>query len=594
MPSTDQSIVFALLAVLFVLLVWGRWRYDVVAFGILLAAVLLKVVPAGEAFSGFGHPATVTVAAILILSRALSRAGATDIATQLIRPALGSTPLHIAALSALGAVLSSFMNNVGTLGLLMPVAIQSALKAKRSATLLLMPLSFGSILGGLITMIGTPPNIIIATYRGDALGEPFGMFDFTPVGAVTALAGVIFIALIGWRLVPLHGQTRSAAEELFDIESYVTELRVPADSPHLGKSFAELEKMTAEIDVLLVDLIRRERRYAGPMVRHLLEAGDILKIEGGPEEIDRYKSKLGLELARAQSRRAEAEITEDPTLIEAVVGPGSRLEGREVGRLRFFANRGIALLAVSRKGRPTHGRLQTFQIEAGDVLLLHGEAERLPDAVTDAGCLPLAQRAINYGRRHQAPLLIGIFAAAIAVSTLGMMPITIALGLAVALIVVLGYLPARELYDGIDWPVIVLLGALIPVGGALQTTGGTALIAQGILLLTQGLPAAAVLVILMVVTMSLSDVLNNAATAVVMAPIGLSVAASLGVSPDPFLMAIAVSASCAFLTPIGHQNNALIMGPGGYRFGDYWRMGLPLEVLVIAVSIPMILWVWPL
>ena len=591
--TTDQITLFAILCALFALLAWGRWRYDVVAFLTLMAAVVTGVVPAGEAFAGFGHPATITVAAILILSRALTTTGATDWIARAVRPATGSTAAHIGVLSSLAAAMSSFMNNVGTLGLLMPVALQSARKAKRSPAVILMPLSFGAILGGLVTLIGTPPNIIVATYRAEVVGAPFGMFDFTPVGAVTALAGVAFIALVGWRLVPVAARKRAVSEELFDIEHYVTEARVTKDSAALGKTMAEIDEATKDIDALLIALIRGERRYR-PAAGVPVQAGDLLVIEAGPEEIDKFVTALGLELGRAKKDGKTPLGHAEGALVEAVVAPRSRLEGQTVGSQRLIGRHGFTLLAVARQGRPHRGRLKAFRFRVGDVLLLHGEAERVPDAIAAFGCLPLAERGLSIGQRGKAPVLIAIFAAAIAAASFGLLPIPIALALAVVVTVLAGLLPVRELYDGVDWPVIVLLGALIPVGGALEDTGATEVIAGAIHDATAGRSAVLVLVLLMVVTMTLSDILNNAATAVVMAPIAAGIAERLGASPDPFLMAVAVGASCAFLTPIGHQNNALIMGPGGYRFWDYWRMGLPLEVLIVAVATPMILIVWPL
>ncbi len=588
--TEQQIMIFAIMLGLFVLLVWGRWRYDVVAFGCLMVSVVAGLVPAGQAFSGFGHPATITVAAVLILSRVLSGSGAIDLLTRLIRPAANSASSHVGALAGLGAVLSTVMNNVGALGILLPMALQSARKAARSPAKLLMPLSFGSILGGLITLIGTPPNIIVATFRGELTGEPFKMFDYAPVGLAITLAGLVFITLIGWRLVPDRGTSRAANGDLFDIENYITEVRVPENNPHIGKTLHEIDELTQDIDAVIMDQIRNDRVHPATG-RKELQAGDVLKIEAAPEEIDKFVSKLGLEIG---VETGKTKPPEDATLMEAVVTPGSRLEGRLVGSLRLFARRGITILAVSRQGQPYRGRLRSFRIRPGDVLLLHGETEHLADLVPALGCLPLAEREIHFGKRKQGPAVIAIFAAAIAAASLGLVPIQIAFGIAVALLVVSGMLAVRELYDGIDWPVIVLLGSLIPVGGALQSTGATTLIADGLLMITAGLSASIVLVILMVVTMTLSDILNNAATAVVMAPIAATIAERLGVSADPFLMAIAVAASCAFLTPIGHQNNALILGPGGYRFGDYWRMGLPLEVLVIVVAVPVILMVWPL
>lgn len=588
--------IFALLAGLLTLLIWGRWRYDAVAFLALIVAVASGLVPVNLAFSGFGHPATVTVAFVLIVSRALASAGAVDWVAGLVRPAAARTSTHIAALASLAAVLSGFMNNVGTLGLLMPVAMQSARKAKRAVSLVLMPLSFGSILGGLVTLIGTPPNIIIASFRGELTGEPFSMFDFTPVGALTAVAGLAFVALIGWRLVPAEAAGRAASEDLFDIENYLAEVKVREDSKALGMTLDEIGEATPDIDALVLGIIRGERLLPQRGRWIQTQAGDRLLIEGAPEELDKFANALGLELgARAGGAGGRNPLkSEDSAVVEAVIGPRSRLDGQTVQSQRLIGRHGFVLLAVSRQGKPHRGRLRSFRFRTGDVLLLHGEAERVPDALAAFGCLPLAERGVSLGKRGTAPALIAIFAAAILASSLGLLPIAVSLGAAITAMVLLGLLPLRELYEGIDWPVIVLLGALIPVGGALESTGATEIVATGILSLTAGLSPALILVLIMVVTMTLSDLLNNAATAVVMAPIGAGIAARLGVSADPFLMAIAVAASCAFLTPIGHQNNALIMSPGGYRFGDYWRMGLPLEIVILAVSIPAILWVWPL
>jgi di/tricarboxylate transporter len=590
--TVDQLVIFAILLALFALLVWGRWRYDVVAFAALMTAVAAGLVAPGEAFDGFGHPATITVACVLVLSRVLAGTGAIDRLTQLVRPATGRTTTHVGALAGIGAAMSAVMNNVGALGVLMPMALQSARKVGRAPSLLLMPLSFGSMLGGLITLIGTPPNIIVASYRGQLSGSNFTMFDYTPVGLAVAVVGVAFIALVGWRLVPQRAGAR-AKGELFDIENYVTEVTIPEGNPHIGKTLREVDELAKDIDVVIMDQIRDDRAYP-PSTRKELRAGDILKIEASPEEIDKFVSKLGLEIGAEASGVGPREMPDDATLMETVVVPGSRLDGRLVGSLRLFALRGITLLGVSRQGQRYHGRLRSFRIRPGDVLLLHGEADQLADLVPALGCLPLAEREMHFGKRGKGPAVIAIFAGAILAASFGLVPIHIAFGMAIVLLVAGDLLSVRELYDGIDWSVIVLLGSLIPVGGALQSTGATTLIAGSLVDVTAGLPAVAVLVIVMVVTMTLSDILNNAATAVVMAPIAATVAERLQVDADPFLMAVAIAASCAFLTPIGHQNNALILGPGGYRFGDYWRMGLPLEVIVIGVSVPMILLFWPL
>jgi di/tricarboxylate transporter len=592
--TTPQLLLFAILGALFVLLAWGRWRYDVVAFSALMAAVIGGLVPTREAFAGFSHPATITVVAVLIISRALTMSGAVDWVTRAIAPAAARTWSHVGALSGVAAVMSAFMNNVGALGLLMPVALQSARKAGRSPATILMPLSFGSILGGLVTLIGTPPNIIIAAYRGDVAEAPFGMFDFAPVGAVTAIAGLIFVATIGWRLVPAAASTRAASEALFDIEGYIAEAKVPKGSDAYGKTLAEIEKMTKDIDVLIVGIVRRKRLYRRPSRSEPLKTTDRLVIEAGPQEIGQFASRLGLELAAHKGSRKSPLTTEGNTLVEAVVAPRSRLDGQAVENQRLIGRYGFTVLAVARQGTPYRGRLGSLRLRVGDVLLLLGDAERAPEALAAFGALPLAERGISHGNRRDALALIAIFAAAIVASSLGLLPTVVALCLAAVAMVVVGLVSVRGLYESVEWPVVVLLGSLIPVGGALQTTGATNVIATAIHTLTLGGSAVLILALLMVVTMTLSDILNNAATAVVMAPIAVGVARRLDVNADPFLMAVAVAASCAFLTPIGHQNNALVMGPGGYRFGDYWRMGLPLEILIVAVSIPMILWVWPL
>ena len=600
----EQIVALALLPVIFGLFVWGRWRHDVVAFVALMAAVVLGLVPGDEAFAGFGHPATITVAAVLIISRGLTNAGAVEHVARLVRPATGSTVMHIAALSGAAAALSGFINNVGALALFMPVAMASAAKAKRAAAVLLMPLSFGSILGGLITLIGTPPNIIVAAYRGQALGTPFGLFDFTPVGLPLAVAGVAFVALVGWRLIPASRRAARSPAEMIDIENYVAETRVPKGSKIVGKSVAELDDITLENDALIVGLIRGERRILA-VRRERIRTDDMLLIEAAPDSLQALIRALGLKLVEDQDNGAEDDGTEpkpsrvsigsdDVAVVEVVVAAASRIAGRTAGAVHFRRRYGVNLLAVARSGRPFRDRLASFRFQTGDVLLIQGDRDRLPEIVSQLGCLPLAERDLPIGRRNATVFALSVFVGAILIAAFGLLSFPIALAGAAALMVVANIVPPRELYESIDWPVIVLLGAMIPIGGALQTSGASELIAGLITGLAESTSVVFVLALLFVVTMTLSDVMNNAATAVIAAPLAVAIAERLGVSPDPFLMAVAVGASCAFLTPIGHQNNTLVMGPGGYRFGDYWRMGLPLEVLIVALGLPLILWAWPL
>ncbi len=592
--TTDQTILFVVLFFVFVFLIWGRWRYDLVAFSALLITVVAGVIPAKQAFSGFGHPAVVVIALVLILSRGLSNSGVIDLLARHAIDASRKLSTHIGIMSGLAAALSAIMNNVAALALLMPLDIQTAAKAKRSPALSLMPLSFASILGGMITLIGTPPNIVIAEIRGDALGEPYHMFDFAPVGLVVALVGVLYVALIGWRLIPVDRSKHDSARELLDLGDFVAEVSVPEGSAAIGKQVRELDVFSEESGAEIIGLVRRGERMPGLARRIEIRKGDVLVLNATSEEIENIVGALGLKYARKKSEEAGMLDPDDSTLLEVVVPEGSRIEGRSAYSLRLLSRHGVTLLGVSRQGKRFGDRVRHLEIQAGDLLLLLGDSEQLNDIAGWMGCLPLAERDLPVIQRQKVWLAVGIFAGAVMLASVGALYLPIAFGLAVALMVLTGIIPVRQLYESVEWSVIVLLGSMIPIGVALEGSGGTALIAEGIVSFAADLSPTTVLVILMVITMFLSDVMNNVATAVIAAPIGLNIANSLGVNPDAFLMGVAVSASCAFLTPIGHKNNTLIMGPGGYRFGDYWRMGLPLEILVLAVGVPMILWVWPL
>ena len=590
--TTDQITLFSLFGLVFAFLLWGRFRYDLVAFGALLIALILGVVPKDQAFSGFGHPATIIVALVLVVSRGLTNSGAVDMVARRLIDAGRSLAVHIGIMAGIGAVLSAFMNNVAALALLMPVELQASSRADRSPGLTLMPLAFATILGGMVTLIGTPPNIIIAQFRAEALGEPYHMFDFAPVGLACALAGIAFVALVGWRLIPKSASEHDSAKELIDLAGYIAELVVPEGSPAIDRLVRDLDADAEEADTVVVGLVHNGKRLPGRARASTICAGDILVVEAAPDAIDRLKGALKLEFIG--EKRDEAAAGADMGLLEVVVKQDSRIVGRSSDDVRLMRRHNVTLLGVSRQGKRFTSRVRRLPIEAGDILLLLGFDDQLPDVAQWLGTLPLAERGLQVTQYRKAGMAVAIFAAAIAAASFDLIYLPVALGCVAALFVILDIVPLREVYDHIEWPVVVLLGSMLPLGAALETSGGTALIAANIVGLTQGLPTAIVLTVLMVVTMTLSDVLNNTATTVIAAPIAVDIAGRLGANPDPFLMAVAVAASCAFLTPIGHKNNTLIMGPGGYGFGDYWRMGLPLEIIVIAVAIPMILLVWPL
>ncbi len=589
--TTDQATLFALLFFVFVFLIWGRWRYDLVAFVALLIALLTGVVPKEEAFTGFGHPATVIIALVLVISKGLSNSGAIELVARYVVDSTRKLSTHITIMSGLAASLSALMNNVAALALLMPVDMQAAKKAGRSPSLSLMPLSFASILGGMITLIGTPPNIVIAEFRGDALGESYRMFDFAPVGLACAVVGVAYVALIGWRFLPAERRSADAGKELFQLSDYINEVRVPEGSSAIGRLVRELDEPASRSDVEIVGLVRRGRRMPGLARAVEIRAGDVLVVEASPDSLEEALGNLELEYVG----KGEGQLDDDDlNLSEVVVQESSSLVGRSAMSMRLLYRYRVALVGVSRRGERFSENVRKLNLQPGDVLLMLGPAEQLNDATGRLGLLPLADRGHSVIQRDKAWWAVGVFATAIVVASFGLVYLPIALGCVTATYVFLNIVPIRDVYTSIEWPVIVLLGSMIPIGGALQSTGGTELIAGGIVDLSVGFSPIVVLTLLVIVTMTLSDVMNNTATAVIAAPIAIEIANRLEVNPDPFLMGVAVAASCAFLTPIGHKNNTLIMGPGGYRFGDYWRMGLPLEILIVAVSVPAIVTFWPM
>jgi di/tricarboxylate transporter len=592
--TTDQALVFGILSATLVLFVWGKFRYDLVALTALLLVSVTGLVPMDQVFLGFGHPAVVTVAAVLVLSRGLFNAGAVDLLSRHMAK-VGTVPtLQVTALAGLVVICSSVMNNVGALALLMPVAIWMSRKSGRSPSLLLMPLAFGSLLGGLVTLIGTPPNIIIALYRVDTGLPAFRMFDFAPVGLGVALAGLAFISLFGWRLTPKR-EAQSSPDELFEIENYITEVIIPEGSKFVGQTIFHLTSaMEKETEATVVSLTRGEIHKPAPSWYEILESGDVLMVEAAPDDLKSLMDGLGLELAECKGDCRATLGSNDIRLMEAVITTESTLPGKTSAGLYLRRLYGVNLLAIARRGRRITQPLGQTKFMTGDILLFQGTDESLQTVVKKFKCLPLAEREIRIGHPKKVALSVGIFGAAMVLSATGVVPVQIAFVAAAVIMVLAGVVPLGEIYEHIDWPVIVLLGAMFPLGHALESSGGAALIADKLLLLSGFFSTAGTLAVLLAGTMLLSNVVNNAAAAVLMAPIAMTLAREMAVSSDPFLMAAAVGASCAFMTPVGHQSNALVMGPGGYKFGDYWRMGLPLSILVILVAVPLILIFWPL
>ncbi|SDH04608.1 TrkA-C domain-containing protein [Pseudomonas benzenivorans] len=611
--NQDQGLIFAILAATLGLFIWGRWRHDIVALGALLACVVAGLVPDEQAFAGFGHPAVITVACVLVLGHGLQRSGAVDALAQRILPTTAGPMLSIAALTGLGALLSAFMNNVGALALLMPIALQIAGKQALPPGRVLMPLAFGTLLGGMTTLIGTPPNLIVSSFRAQSGAGPFAMFDFSPVGVAVAASGVLFIALLGWRLVPRREVAGAAS---FDTGSYFTEARVKDGAKVVGKTLGEVEQLLDEVDAQVVGMVHNKFRVSAPNPRRVLQVDDVLVIEAEPEALGAVLGNLGLKLEadvpppdeleadRRPSRETptaedtgserKGPATESSVLQELLTLYESSLIGRSASDTRLRSRYAINLLAISRQGQRSVKRLRFTPIQPGDVLLMQGAAADIAEFAADYACVPLADRAISIPNPGQATVTLSVMLLAVLLAASGLVSAAVAFAGGVLAFMLLRVLPLRAVYEAIDWPVIVLLGALFPVAGAMSDSGAADLLARLLMEhLAQGNPVLA-LTLLLVVTMTLSDFMNNAATAAVMCPIALSAASQLGVEADSLLMAVAIGASCSFLTPIGHQNNTLILGPGGFRFGDYWRLGLPLEILVLLVSVPLLLLVWPL
>lgn len=602
--TTEQGVVFAVLAATLVLFVWNRLRFDVVAMLALLAIAIAGLLPTEALFAGFGHPAVITVAAVLVVSQGLVNGGVVDNIAQLLGKVGHRPTLQILTLTGVVALCSGFINNVGALALLMPVAVWMSREAGRSPSLLLMPLAFGSLLGGTMTLIGTPPNIIIASYREGA--SSFGLFDFAPVGVAITLAGIAFITLVGWRLTPKRGSDSGEDDKLFSVGDYLTELKVPEGSSYAGATLHNLLSDSGEDkDVVVLALIRDDKRQLAPSTYRVLKENDLLLVESDTESLQTFLDNTGLELGsrdedepadeegKKQSEDRKKELKEgDVQLTEAVITPESSLIGQTANRLNLRERHGINIVAVARQGQRLERRLGDIRFNAGDILLVQGVEDILAGTLSSLGCLPLAERGLRLGSPRKTLLAAGIFIASIIAIVSGWLSAPVALVAGAVAMVLTNLIDAAGAYKAIDWSVIVLLAAMIPVGQALETTGGAELIASHMLAAGGGLAPAGVLAMVLVGTMLLSNVVNNAAAAILVAPIALSLSAELGMASDAVLMAVAVGASCAFLTPIGHQSNALVMEPGGYQFGDYWKLGLPLSLLVTVVAVPMILLVW--
>ena len=587
--TTAQISIFAILAVTMGLFIWNHWRYDIVAGLALMASVFTGVVPVEHAFEGFSHPAVVTVACVLVISQALQASGVVGFFLTYLGKFRDGARRQLAANCVTTSVLSAFMNNIGALALMLPITIRDAHKAKRAPSGLLMPLSFASLLGGLVTLIGTPPNIIISTVRADHSGEPFSMFDFTPVGLVVALSGILFLVLVSRYLLPNHPSQETDNQSR--IARYLTEVLIPPHSRLTGQSVGQLEA-TCENEATVMAIIRDNNSRLAPSAQEVIRAEDVLILQGDSEALQPLFEDTSLVQAGAELTDPGWLRSPDVMVIEAVVMPNSMIEGFASRSINMHKRFGVNLLGIAREDHPTVARLKHIRVKTGDVLLLQGEQQALEQLCASLGCLAIKNRGMEITPKRAALTTPGIFAAGILATATGILPVQIAFATVVGALVILKAVSLREAYRSIEWPVIVLLGFLIPVGEALQSTGATGLIASALVSVAADIPLWGLLALIMVTSMGLSDLVHNTPTAILMAPIALSLADTLAISADPLLMAVAIGAASPYLTPVGHQSNTLVLGPGGYQFSDYWRLGLPLDVVIVLVAVPMIMLVW--
>lgn len=587
----DAYLLFLILALTLAMFIWGYYRYDTVALMSLLALVILGVIPPGQAFSGFSNPAVITVAAVMAITSAITQTGLVEILLGYLMPLFRLPILHIGIICLIAAFLSAFMNNVGALALMMPLAIQSAINAKISPSKVLMPLSFASVLGGMTTKIGTPPNLLVSSFKLQATGSSFAMFDFIPVGISVCMVGLIYITLFGWRYIPERRKPEKSSEDLYQIQDYISEIKIPTGSPVVGMTREKLENLI-EGDFSILGMIRKRKKHLVISPDEKLIEGDVLIIEASHEDLNSLLLKGKLELVHGDIISPESLRGEEISTMEAVVTPGSRMDGRSWQRSRIRSNYRINLLAIARSGKSFKNRLNHVNLNIGDVVLVQGHTENLQENIVNLGLVPLAERPINVGFKRRTLLPLLIFLAGIIAASTQLIAISVCFVAVVVAMVVFNIMPMRRVYQSIDWSIVVMLGALIPLGDALKSTGAAELIGQGLLSLAGTDHPAVILALLLFLTMTLSDVMNNAATAVVMSPIAVNLANTMHMNIDAFLMAVAIGASCSFLTPISHQNNTLIMGPGRYKFFDYLVLGIPVEIIVLCTAIPTLIYFW--
>ncbi|AGF74218.1 transporter, TrkA family [Bartonella australis AUST/NH1] len=588
--TEDQIMAFSIIGLMMAVFIWDRFRYDLVAVFTLLISCFVGLVSPKEAFSGFSSDIVIIVGSVFIISAAVSRSGVMEFIVQRIWPDVKSIRLQLAFLVICVVILSTFVKNIGALAIMLPIAFQFSRRSQVAPSLFLMPMAFGALLGGLMTQIGTSPNVVISAMRERLVGIPFTMFDFTPVGATVAAVGILYLVFFSWRL-PVRVRSGVSFDDAIDIRDYVSEVRIPANSSIIGKTIIDLVKPSGG-EVMVTQVVRNKISIS-PFPDFVLSEGDTILLEGSHTGLDMVINSARLEFSTGHVISA-GDKDSDVDIVEAVVTHNSSLIGISIEKFLLFDHYDVNLLALSRQHERLRGRLGDVVFRLGDVIILQGRDTVIPNLLRELKCLPLAKRNIVFGNLRHGLVSLSIIFVAIILTAFQITPVAFSFFTAATAMVVFRVLPVRDLYQALDGQILVLLAALIPVSEVLEKTGCTNLIGHWLSQVAVFLPPSGALALMLVTAMLVTPFLNNAATVMMVAPIASSFAHSLHYKPEAFLMAVAIGAGCEFLTPIGHQCNMLIMGPGGYRFSDYIRFGAPLAVLIAVVAVPMLMWVWPL
>lgn len=573
-----------------------RLRPDLVALLVLLTLLLTGLVTVEEAFSGFSNPAVITVWAIYIVSASLTHTGIADYIGKYLGQLAGTGEVRLifVLMLAVGGM-SAFMNNIGAAAVMLPVAIALGKRANVPTSKLLIPLAFGSLLGGITTLIGTPPNLLTSAALVEAGLEPFSLFDFTPLGLIIMFSAIAYMLLIGRHLLPGYTATHAHTDDLvheYHLRDYLAEVHVLPKSPYIGKTFSETQ-LGEKAGLTIMGLQRNGHSAFGPIHNMHIEDGDILFVEGQRERILILEETGGITLLPEKIMDADLKSPE-ATVAEIVVSQLARFMGQTLNEMDFRERYGLTVLAIWRNEEPIIGRLAEVPLQLGDTLLVHGRRERIEALRDDNAFLLLRPPDSPSPRLSKAPINMLIFVSMISLVAFGVLHIATAAVLGAAISVLTGCLTMDEAYKSVEWKSVFLIAGMLPMGIAMETTGTAQLLSEWIVNLTGGYGPRGILLGLFILTGVLTAFMSNAAAAVLIAPIAIQTAFSQGVNPHAYVMGVALAASCAFVTPIGHQVCILVYGPGGYRFSDFTRVGVPLTILIWLLMLIFLPVFWPL